>query len=114
MFESFAERPCARCDKAKYGGASRMPAGPHSGLRPGLVAHCVDQTGIDAVGSARTLALVSTIGFIAGAAGLTGGAVLFLSEPRANPRTGAAPRWVSAGVEPTGRDGVLARVQGVW
>ncbi len=73
-----------------------------------------DQTGIDAVGSGRTLALVSTLGFIAGAAGLTGGAVLFLTEPKPKLRTGAGPRWVSAGVEPTGRDGVLARIQGVW
>ncbi|MGK3992033.1 hypothetical protein [Sorangium sp. So ce1024] len=72
-----------------------------------------DATGIDAANSGNTMALVSTIGFGVGLAGLGAAAVLYLTEPEtAGPATGAAPRWVSAGVLQIGPTGAVLGARG--
>jgi hypothetical protein len=61
---------------------------------------CKNTTGRDAATSAQTTGLVSTIGFIAGVAGLGGGAVLLLTAPKRNVAVGlldAGPRGATLG-----------------
>jgi hypothetical protein len=72
-----------------------------------------NREGMAAVSDTRALGLVSTVSFIAGGVVLVGGGVLFFSEPRPLPRTGAPARWVSVDMA-TSAGGALARVQGVW
>ena len=102
--------------------------------------HCMDTAcdaeGLAAAESSKTLGLVSTIGFVVGAAGVGLGTVLLLTEPSATPgpdetsrrnaaparRAGAAPRsiqppagrWVSAGVLTAGHDGAMIGARGAW
>ncbi len=72
-----------------------------------------NQTGLDAVNSAKGLGTVSTIAFIAGGAAVVTGVILFATEPKKPAKTGNAGRWVSAGIAPS-PDGALAHLQGVW
>ncbi|WP_438022990.1 hypothetical protein [Sorangium sp. So ce233] len=72
-----------------------------------------DATGVDAASSGNTMALISTIGFGVGLAGLGAAAVLYWTEPKpAGPATGAAPRWVSAGVLQVGPTGAVVGARG--
>jgi hypothetical protein len=86
--------------------------------------HCMDTAcdaeGLAAAESSKTLGLVSTIGFVVGAAGVGVGAVLLLTEPSPTPaangmgRGKAGGRWVSAGVLAAGPDGATVGARGVW
>ncbi|WP_438014450.1 hypothetical protein WMF18_26525 [Sorangium sp. So ce315] len=72
-----------------------------------------DATGVDAAKSGNTMALVSTIGFGVGLAGLGAAAVLYLTEPKAaGPAIGATPAWVSAGVLQVGPTGAILGARG--
>ncbi|MEO5730130.1 MAG: hypothetical protein ABI134_24865 [Byssovorax sp.] len=72
-----------------------------------------DQTGLDAAGSAKTLGLVSTIGFAAGLAGVVTATVLLLTEPKpAKPTTGARGPWISADVLSAGLTGATLGAHG--
>lgn len=100
------------------GAASLVVGGVMGGLALGAKAtakgHCgdgiglkdpsaCDQTGLDAVGNARTFALGSTIGLVSGAVLTGAGAVLFFTEPK-SPRSSIeahAPRITRAGVSIT-------------
>jgi hypothetical protein len=86
------------------------------GKKSDIDAHCIDihcdHDGKAAADSAKTLGLVSTIGFGVGIAGLGASAVLFLTAPKAA-KTGAAKTWVTAGVTST-TDGARAVVRGAW
>jgi hypothetical protein len=74
-----------------------------------------DPTGLDAVSSGRTLALVSTIGFAVGGAGIATAAVLLLTEPsRPKPADGASRRWITAGMLQAGPAGAVVGVRGGW
>lgn len=74
-----------------------------------------DPVGLDAVNRGRTLALVGTIGFGVGAAGIGAAAVLLLTEPkRAKPADAAGRRWITAGVLQVGPSGAVAGVRGGW
>ncbi len=65
-------------------------------------------TGIAAASSLSTLGLVSTVGFVVGAAGLATGAVLLATEPKAHDAS-TRRRWVSAGVVAAGSTGRALR-----
>ncbi|XXY17843.1 hypothetical protein WME88_57415 [Sorangium sp. So ce216] len=84
----------------------------------GIGAHderACDTTGYDAAKSARTTGLLSTIGFGVGLAGLGTAAVLLWTEPGgARATTGAAPRWISAGVLAAGPSGTVLGARGAW
>ncbi|WP_437577378.1 hypothetical protein [Sorangium sp. So ce887] len=84
----------------------------------GIGAHderACDTTGYDAAKSAKRTGLLSTIGFGVGLAGLGTAAVLFLTEPKgARSTTGAAPRWISAGVLAAGPAGTVVGARGAW
>ena len=72
-----------------------------------------DPIGLDAAGSAKTLGLVSTIGFAAGLAGVGTALVLLLTEPRpAKPTTGARGPWISADVLSIGPTGATLGAHG--
>ncbi|APR80131.1 Hypothetical protein A7982_05478 [Minicystis rosea] len=75
------------------------------------------QTGLNAVNSAKGLGTVSTITFIAGAAALGTGAILFFTEPKKpQPKTGTASlssRWIRAGIAPSPQ-GVFATAEGAF
>lgn len=74
-----------------------------------------DQTGLDAGQSVKTLGLVSTIGLVAGVAGVGTGAVLLLTAPKAaQPATGARPEWIRVGVLAAGPQGALVGLTGAW
>lgn len=66
-----------------------------------------------AVDSGQTTGLVSTIGFGVGIAGIAAGAILLLTAP-STPKTGSAPRGVTAGVFDAGPTGAALGVKGVW
>jgi hypothetical protein len=88
----------------------------HCGSGIGLKdeAEC-DQTGLDATSSGKTLALVSTISFAAGAAGLGTAAVLLLTESsRAKPAEGRRRPWITAGMLQAGPVGAVVGVRGGW
>jgi hypothetical protein len=88
----------------------------HCGLAVGAEDETAcDPTGLEAANSGKTLALVSTIGFVVGAAGLGLGTVLFFSEPSgAKPASGASRRWITAGVLEAGPGGAVVGVRGRW
>lgn len=72
-----------------------------------------DATGFDAANSANTMALVSTVAFGVGLAGLGTAGVLYWTEPRhTGPAVGASPRWISAGVLGAGPTGAVLGAQG--
>ncbi|XXX77200.1 hypothetical protein WMF30_00295 [Sorangium sp. So ce134] len=72
-----------------------------------------DATGLDAANSANAMALVSTIGFGVGLAGLGAAAVLLWTEPaQAGATTGASPRWLGAGVLEAGPAGAVLGAKG--
>ena len=72
-----------------------------------------DQTGLDAGNSAKTLALVSTIGVAAGLAGVTAAVVLLVTERKpAKPTSGARGPWISADVPSFGPAGVTLGAHG--
>ncbi|WP_437998657.1 hypothetical protein WMF26_00295 [Sorangium sp. So ce185] len=72
-----------------------------------------DATGLDAANGANAMAVVSTLGFGVGLAGLGAAAVLLWTEPTpAGAATGARPRWVSAGVLEAGPAGAVLGARG--
>jgi hypothetical protein len=74
-----------------------------------------DASGFDAVKSGRTLALVSTVGFAVGAAGVATAVVLLLTEPkRPKPSDGASRGWLTATVLQAGPAGAVIGVGGGW
>lgn len=74
-----------------------------------------DTVGLEAVKSGKTFALVSTVGFAAGAAAVVGVTVLLLTEPKAvKPGVGARRGWVAAEVSPLGSGGAMVGVRGGW
>ncbi|WP_437626738.1 hypothetical protein [Sorangium sp. So ce1151] len=76
-------------------------------------AKACDATGLDAAQSGNTAALVSTIGFGVGLAGLGAAAVLYWTEPKpAGAATGTAPRWIRAGVLQAGPAGAVLGAHG--
>lgn len=89
-----------------------------------IAAHCMspaagsdtvfcDPTGVDAGNSAKTLGLVSTIGFAAGLAGVGTALVLLLTEPKpAKPTTGARGPWISVDVLSAGPTGATLGAHG--
>jgi hypothetical protein len=77
---------------------------------PGDPKGCSD-TGLAVVDSAKTSALVSTVGFGVGAAGVVAAGVLLLTEPK---RAAGEARGVRAGVLSAGREGVTVGLQGAW
>jgi hypothetical protein len=94
------------------------------GKKSTIAAHCMspvngsdevlcDQIGVDAGNSAKTLGLVSTIGFAAGLAGVGTAIVLLLTEPKhAKPTTGARGPWISADVLSAGPTGATLGAHG--
>ncbi len=70
-----------------------------------------NDAGIAGIDSAKTLALVSTVGFGIGAAGVVAGVVLLITEPK---RAVGAPRSLRAGVLSAGRDGATVGIKGAW
>ena len=94
------------------------------GKKPTIAAHCMspvngsdqvfcDQIGVDAGNSAKTLGLVSTIGFAAGLAGVGTAVVLLLDEHRpAKPTTGVRGPWISADVLSAGPTGATLGAHG--
>jgi hypothetical protein len=83
---------------------------------------CKDASGVDAGNSAKTLGLVSTIGFGVGVAGLGVATVLFVMDPsrdksttgRSAPSPRESPRWISAGVLSAGQGSAIVGCRGVW
>ena len=85
--------------------------------KPTIVAHCApplaaggayrcDPTGLAAANSGQTFALVSTIGFAAGLAGVATAVVLLVTEPRpAKPTAAAQKSWISPKVISLGPTG---------
>lgn len=72
-----------------------------------------DSTGLTAADSAKTLGLVSTIGFAAGLAGVGTAVVLLLTEPKAaKPATGARGPWIAADVLSAGPTGATLGAHG--
>jgi hypothetical protein len=72
-----------------------------------------DPTGVAAGKSAKTLGLVSTIGFAAGLAGVGAAVVLLLTEHKpAKSTTGARAPWISADVLSLGPTGATLGAQG--
>jgi hypothetical protein len=88
----------------------------HCGTKVGSKdATACDPTGLDAASSGKTLALVSTIGFGVGLAGIGTAAVLLLTEPkRAKPADTASRRWITAGVLEAGPAGAMVGARGGW
>ncbi len=94
------------------------------GKKPIIVAHCAratvppgprdcDQAGYDAATSASTLGLVSTIGFVAGLAGVGTAVILLVAAPNApKSATGARGPWMSANVLSVGPTGAAVGVHG--
>jgi hypothetical protein len=86
------------------------------------VTWCSNKAGVDAATSAKTLGLVSTIGFGVGVAGLSVATVLFVMEPsrkkattgRSAPPPRANARWISAGVLSAGPGAAVVGMRGVW
>jgi hypothetical protein len=85
------------------------------------IARCTHD-GAVAGNSAKTLGLVSSIGYGVAIAGLATAAVLFFTEPsapkagtgRSAPSRQAKARWIGPGVLSMGREGSIFGVQGVW
>ena len=86
---------------------------------------CKTPAGVDAGNQAKTLGLVSTIGFGAGLAGLGAAAILLLTDSSSPkqpsqtsiraPMQAAKPRWwLSAGPLSDAQGGAMLRVQGLW
>jgi hypothetical protein len=74
-----------------------------------------DPTGLDAASSGKTLALVSTVGFAVGAAGVGAAAVLLLTEPsRAKPAAAGSRPWITAGMLHVGPAGAVVGVRVGW
>jgi hypothetical protein len=72
-----------------------------------------NQTGLDAGNSAKTLALVSTIGVAAGLAGVGTAVVLLLTEHKAvKPAVSARGSWISAEVLSIGPNGAMLGATG--
>ncbi len=72
-----------------------------------------NQTGLDAAGTAKTLGLVSTIGFAAGLAGIGAAVVLLVTEHTpVKPATGARGPWISADVLSIGPTGTMLGAHG--
>lgn len=61
---------------------------------------CASQAAVDANSSAKSLATISTVGFIVGGVGVAAGAILFATAPSGAPKTGALHLVPTAG--PTG------------
>jgi hypothetical protein len=61
--------------------------------------HCIDQAGLDLLGSAHSSATVSTIAVGVGAAAIVGGIVLFVTAPRARPAERSARVWITPALE---------------
>jgi hypothetical protein len=80
---------------------------------PGGVALCRDSAGVDAGNSAKTLGLVSSVGWVTALVGLGVGTVLFATEPRAaKPSQGKNGRRLSAGLLATSGSGASFGVEG--
>ncbi|MEZ4309757.1 MAG: hypothetical protein R3F14_17105 [Polyangiaceae bacterium] len=86
-----------------------------------------DQVGLDAAKSAQGLGLGSTVALAVGGAALGAAVVLFLTEPRPAPASGAAPAkagsphparasgpWIAAGVLSAGPGGARIGLEGTW
>lgn len=85
-----------------------------SAIKSKDVTEC-DQAGLDAASNARTLGLVSTVGFGTGLVGLGTGVVLLLAGPKSTPTTAGASRpWISAGVLSAGPAGAMMGTRGAW
>lgn len=79
------------------------------GMIPSDPTGCND-AGLSAASEAKTLGLVSTIGFGVGGAGVAAAVVLFLTEPKVEP---AASSSVEAGLYPS-PDGLTVGLRGAW
>lgn len=78
-------------------------------------AKACDQTGLDAANSGNSMALVSTIAFGVGLAGLGTAAVLYWTEPTPSAAAaGQAPRRLTAGVLELGPAGAMFGAQGTF
>ena len=75
---------------AKSDGEASCPKEPYA-------FRCPTQEGADAWNRAETMGTISTVGFIAGAALLAGGVVLWLTAPKAKSAVGAAPSTLVLG-----------------
>jgi hypothetical protein len=74
-----------------------------------------DTDGLAAASSVKTVGLVSTIGFAAGAAGIGTTLVLLLTEQKtAKPRADARRPWISASVLSVGAKATVVGVHGQW
>lgn len=78
-------------------------------------AKACDQTGLDAANSGNSMAVVSTIAFGVGLAGLGTAAVLYWTEPTPSAAAaGQAPRRLTAGVLELGPTGAMFGAQGTF
>ncbi len=77
--------------------------------------HRCNPTGLEAVQSAKSLGLVSTVSFAAGLASVGTGLVLLLTDHKpATTKAGTSGRWISAEVLPAGQTGAMLGVRGAW
>jgi hypothetical protein len=83
---------------------------------PGGVSLCKTPAGVAAGNSAKTLGLVSSVGWVTALAGLGVGTVLFVTEPApAKPSQGGRiGRWVGAGLLSASASGASFGVKGGW
>jgi hypothetical protein len=73
-----------------------------------------DAEGFAAASDAKTLGLVSTVGFGVGIAGVGAAIALLVTEPRSPKNAAAPPNRVSAGVLSAGREGASVGILGAW
>jgi hypothetical protein len=94
------------------GKKSTIEAHCGSAIHESVATRC-DQTGYDAGQSVKPLGLVSTIGVIAGLAGVGTAVVLLVTEHRpAKPATGARGPWIAADVLSIGPGGAMLGAKG--
>lgn len=86
------------------------------GKKPIIEENCVDincnKEGKEAADYAQSIGLVSTVGFLTGAACLIAGTVLIVTEPRSSARV--AQRRMSMGLVVTGATNGSLYIQGTW
>ena len=77
------------------------------------VSLCKNSEGVDAGNAAKTLGLVSSVGWVTAIAGLGVGTVLLVTEPRPQrPLQGRSGRWVSAGLLSASGSGAAFGISG--
>jgi hypothetical protein len=80
---------------------------------PGGVSLCKNNDGVSAGNAAKTLGLVSSVGWVTALAGLGVGTVLLVTEP-ATAKPSSSGRWVSAGMLSASASGAAFGIEGRW